>query len=58
MSAKTSLTIRLETDLHAAFLAACRANDRPAAQVLRAAMRDYVSANSQPSLFQKGKSRA
>lgn len=36
------LRIRVQRDLRDAFLAACRAQDKPAAQVLREFMREYV----------------
>lgn len=39
---QTSMTFRLDADLHAAFLAACKAADRSAAQELRAFMREYI----------------
>lgn len=39
---QASMTFRLEADLQAAFLAACKAADRSAAQELRAFMRSYV----------------
>ena len=53
------VSFRVEAELQAAFLAACRSNDVSAAQVLRAAMRDYLASNSQPSLplSRKGKSK-
>jgi len=34
--------VRVEPELHQQFLDACRANDRPAAQVLREFMKEYV----------------
>lgn len=37
-----ALNFRLESELKAAFLAACKANDVTAAQVLRAAAREYL----------------
>jgi hypothetical protein len=40
-----ALRIRLPTDLHQQFLAVCRAQDKPAAQVLREYMRAYVHRN-------------
>ena len=46
--------IRIESDLHERFLMVCRAQDRPAAQVLREFMRDYIEENRvtvQDSLF-------
>ncbi len=36
------LRIRVQRELRDAFLAACRAQDKPAAQVLREFMREYV----------------
>jgi len=44
------LRIRIDRELRAAFLEACKAEDKPAAQVLREFMRAYVneSAVSQP----------
>jgi hypothetical protein len=44
MAAKdTGLRIRVERALRDSFLEACRADDRPAAQVIREFMRDYVA---------------
>lgn len=45
-----SLTLRLDPDLHRAFLAACSARDRSAAQEVRAFMRAYVAAHAQGEL--------
>lgn len=43
MSGKDSgLRIRVERDLRERFLETCRADDRPAAQVLREFMRRYI----------------
>jgi len=39
------LRIRVQRELRDQFLAACRTEDRPAAQVLREFMRAYVAAN-------------
>lgn len=39
------LRIRVQRDLRDAFMAACRAEDKPAAQVLREFMRAYVQAH-------------
>ena len=50
MPDNSSMTFRLPSDLQAAFIAACKSNDVSAAQVLRAAMRDYLERNAQPSL--------
>ena len=44
------LRIRVQRDLREEFLEICRAQDKPAAQVLREFMRDYVAENSMPSL--------
>ena len=47
MSGKDSgFRIRVERPLHEQFLQVCRSNDRPAAQVLREFMRDYVARNA------------
>lgn len=43
MSGKDSgFRIRVERDLREKFIEVCRAQDRPAAQVLRDYMRDYI----------------
>jgi hypothetical protein len=39
------LRIRIDRELREAFLAACRGKDKPAAQVLREFMRNYVNAS-------------
>lgn len=58
MADNSSMTFRVPADLQAAFVAACKANDMSAAQVLRAAMRDYLERNAQPALpLTKGKGR-
>jgi hypothetical protein len=41
----SGLRIRIERELREKFLATCREQDRPAAQVLREFMREYVSTN-------------
>lgn len=51
----SSMTFRVDADLQAAFVAACKARDVTAAQVLRAAMRDYLDRNAQAALPLKGK---
>lgn len=43
MEKDVGLRIRLERALRDEFLEACRAQDRPAAQVLREFMREYVA---------------
>jgi predicted DNA-binding protein len=42
MTKDASLRFRLPKDLHQQFLAICKAQDKPAAQVLREYMRSYV----------------
>lgn len=44
MTKDVGLRIRVDRDLRESFIEACKADDRPAAQVLREFMRDYVSA--------------
>ena len=47
MAGKDSgLRIRVERPLREAFLEACRTEDRPAAQIIREFMRDYVAQHS------------
>ena len=41
----TGLRIRIERDLREKFLAVCRDQDRPAAQVIREFMKGYISAH-------------
>lgn len=48
------MTFRVDAELQAAFVAACKANDMSAAQVLRSAMREYLSSNAQASLKLEG----
>jgi hypothetical protein len=43
-------TFRVDPDLQAAFVAACKAQDMTAAQVLRAAMRDFLKDHAQFAL--------
>ena len=43
MSKSSNYRIRVEPELHQQFLDACRANDRPAAQVIREFMKTYVA---------------
>ena len=55
MSGKDSgFRIRVERDLRERFLAACRKQDRPAAQVLREFMRSYVGDTDQPNDRREG----
>ncbi|MCP5143076.1 MAG: hypothetical protein H6980_12075 [Gammaproteobacteria bacterium] len=54
MAKSANYRIRVEPELHQEFLAACQAEDRPAAQVLREFMKDYVGqfrSNRQGDLF-------
>lgn len=44
MTKDVGLRIRVDRDLRESFIEACKADDRPAAQVLREFMRDYVNA--------------
>ena len=46
MSKSANYRIRVEPDLHQEFLDICKAEDRPAAQVIREFMRDYVKKSS------------
>jgi hypothetical protein len=39
------LRIRVQRELREQFVAACKAEDKPAAQVLREYMRDYIQEN-------------
>jgi len=53
-----SITFRLDPELQAAFMAACKAADLTAAQYLRAAVRDFVNANPQsPAPFDNVRKR-
>lgn len=45
-----AMTFRLDAGLRTAFLQACKRNDESAAQVLRAAMRDYLAKHRQTVL--------
>jgi len=44
----SGLRIRIERELREKFLATCREQDRPAAQVLREFMRAFVANNENP----------
>lgn len=44
MQKDVGLRIRVDRDLRKKFVEACKADDRPAAQVLREFMREYVNA--------------
>jgi hypothetical protein len=54
MTKDSALRIRVQRDLHDRFLEVCRGQDKPAAQVLREFMRDYVEEHD---LVKKAKSR-
>jgi hypothetical protein len=49
MTKDSGLRIRVQRDLRDSFLEVCRAQDKPAAQVIREFMRDYV-ARHEPEL--------
>lgn len=49
----TTFNLRLPKPLKNAFEAACKSNDRSAAQIVRDFMRDYVKQNNQAGLFDK-----
>lgn len=46
MTKDVGLRIRVDRDLRESFIEACKADDRPAAQVLREFMRSYVDART------------
>jgi predicted transcriptional regulator len=48
---ETTFTFRIDESLKNAFGRAARANDQTAAQVLRAAMRDYVARNARDQSY-------
>lgn len=47
------LRIRVQRDLRDAFIAACQSQDRPAAQVLREFMREYVAKHPSDHVLSK-----
>lgn len=49
---ETTFTFRIDESLKVAFGRAARANDQTAAQVLRAAMRDYVARNTREQSYE------
>lgn len=55
----SGLRIRIERELREKFLATCRKQDRPAAQVIREFMRAYVADNDdqKPLKLKKGGQR-
>lgn len=56
MTKDVGLRIRVDRDLRESFIEACKADDRPAAQVLREFMRTYVEARRKVNA--NGKKRA
>ena len=61
MTKDSGLRIRVQRDLRDRFLEVCRAQDKPAAQVIREFMREYVerqeSTQDGPARNQKGQRR-
>lgn len=51
LNEKITYTMRLDKSLRKAFEAAAKANDRPAAQLLRDFMRDYCKKHGQTDIF-------
>ena len=49
------LRIRVQRELREQFLEACKAQDKPAAQVLREFMREYVGKHGKPKVGQSKK---
>ncbi|MCR9196221.1 MAG: hypothetical protein NXH88_15890 [Hyphomonas sp.] len=54
MDKDVGFRIRMQRELREQFLEACRAQDKPAAQVLREFMREYVAQHDK-STFEPGK---
>ncbi|PQO22449.1 hypothetical protein C2I36_12965 [Rhodobacteraceae bacterium WD3A24] len=54
MEKDVGLRIRVQRELREQFVAACRAEDKPAAQVIREFMREYVSKHTRAPDTQKG----
>jgi predicted DNA-binding protein len=55
MTKSAALRIRIEPELHQQFIEVCRSEDKPAAQVLREFMREYIREHhtaAQTDLFQ------
>ena len=52
------LRIRLDRDLRGEFVAACQVHDRPAAQVLREFMREYVRESDSSSPLKASRDKA
>lgn len=51
MSKEAVFTMKLEPELRDAFMAATALADRPASQVVREMMRDYIAQHHQPSEY-------
>lgn len=59
MSSKSvSMTFVCEPELRKQFVDVCRSDDKPAAQVMRALMRDYIKRHAQGSLPLKSEGKA
>jgi len=54
MKKDVGMRIRIERELRDDFLAACQVQDRPAAQVIREFMRDYIRENGASSVAKPG----
>jgi hypothetical protein len=54
MTKDSGLRIRVQRDLRDSFLDACRAQDKPAAQVIREFMRDYIERHGQALADREG----
>lgn len=52
MGKDAQFSFRVETPLREQFIQVCKAMDRPAGQVLRDYMREFVAQNNQRSLFE------
>lgn len=50
----TGLRIRIERDLREKFLAVCRDQDRPAAQVIREFMKGYIGTHASDAVAASG----
>ena len=54
----SGLRIRVERELRERFLEICRQKDRPAAQVIREFMREFIAAHEAPNRDDETKKRA
>lgn len=52
MAKEAVFTMKLEPELRADFMAAAEANHRPASQILREMMREYVRQQAQPTSYE------